>query len=82
MALVWRQHNFRDIPHKTAPETHICQIERSLPGLPTLITLHPSYLLRLPDAQAKADATARFEEDFADGCGDGGVKGGSSQSTS
>ena len=35
------------------------------PGTPGLLTLHPSYLLRLPDPQAKADATAQFQDDLA-----------------
>ncbi|WP_324754620.1 UdgX family uracil-DNA binding protein [Roseovarius sp. Pro17] len=40
------------------------QIERSLSGLPVLITVHPSYLLRLQDSQAKASTTALFQNDL------------------
>ncbi len=34
-------------------------------GARAMITVHPSYLLRLPDEQAKADAYARFVEDLS-----------------
>jgi DNA polymerase len=34
-------------------------------GAKAMITVHPSYLLRLPDEKAKAEAYARFVEDLA-----------------
>ena len=40
-------------------------VEQTPSGTPVLLTLHPSYLLRLPDPQAKADATAQFQDDLA-----------------
>jgi len=33
-------------------------------GFKILVTVHPSYLLRLPDAQAKAREYARFVDDL------------------
>lgn len=39
-------------------------IETGLSGLPVLITLHPSYLLRLPDLEARERATAHFKSDL------------------
>jgi uracil-DNA glycosylase family protein len=33
-------------------------------GIKTLVTVHPSYLLRLPDAQAKAQEYRRFVDDL------------------
>lgn len=39
-------------------------IEHGLTGLPVLITAHPSYLLRLPNARAKKAATALFQRDL------------------
>ena len=33
-------------------------------GTRTLVTVHPSYLLRLPDAEAKAREYERFVEDL------------------
>lgn len=35
------------------------------PGRSMLVTVHPSYLLRLPDAQARDRETLRFREDLA-----------------
>lgn len=43
------------------------QIERSLTGQPVLITLHPSYLLRLSDPKAKEEASRLFETDLRKG---------------
>ena len=40
-------------------------VERGRMGHDVLITLHPSYLLRLPDAAAKMRATADFRADLA-----------------
>ncbi len=40
-------------------------IERGRLGHDVLITVHPSYLLRLPDADAQAAATAAFRADLA-----------------
>ncbi|MFD2740080.1 UdgX family uracil-DNA binding protein [Sulfitobacter aestuarii] len=40
------------------------KVETGRGGEPVLITLHPSYLLRLPDPQARADASAAFQEDL------------------
>ncbi len=40
-------------------------IERGRLGHDVLITVHPSYLLRLPDAQAQARATDEFRADLA-----------------
>jgi DNA polymerase len=40
-------------------------VEQTASGTPVLLTLHPSYLLRLPDPKAKADATAQFRDDLA-----------------
>lgn len=34
-------------------------------GIPALVTWHPAYLLRLPDANAAAEATAQFHQDIA-----------------
>ncbi|MBT8417034.1 MAG: UdgX family uracil-DNA binding protein [Silicimonas sp.] len=39
-------------------------IERTGDGTPILVTVHPSYILRLPDAH-RADETARFRADLA-----------------
>ena len=41
------------------------KIERGRSGHDVLITLHPSYLLRLPDPQARMRATADFRADLA-----------------
>lgn len=41
------------------------KIEETPLGVPVLLTLHPSFLLRLPDPQAKADAMAQFKDDLA-----------------
>lgn len=41
------------------------RIETGLHGGPVLITLHPSYLLRVPDQSAKALATEQFRGDLA-----------------
>jgi DNA polymerase len=40
------------------------KVEETPDGTPVLLTLHPSYLLRLPDAAAKSDATAQFRDDL------------------
>jgi len=40
------------------------KVEATPSGTPVLLTLHPSYLLRVPDPQAKADATAQFRDDL------------------
>ena len=40
------------------------KIERRPDGLPVLITLHPSYLLRVPDAAAREKAKAQFKQDL------------------
>jgi uracil-DNA glycosylase len=40
------------------------QIERQADGTAVLVTVHPSYLLRLPDAAHRADAEAAFVEDL------------------
>lgn len=39
-------------------------IERGLLGVPVLITSHPYYLLRLPDAMVKDAAMALFQRDL------------------
>ncbi|MCL3883937.1 UdgX family uracil-DNA binding protein [Marivita sp. GX14005] len=39
-------------------------IEKTRGGQSALITLHPSYLLRLPDAEARAQATEQFRADL------------------
>ncbi len=39
--------------------------ETGIGAIPTLITLHPSYILRLPNAGAQAEALADFEADLA-----------------
>ncbi|MGR3511113.1 MAG: UdgX family uracil-DNA binding protein, partial [Sulfitobacter sp.] len=41
------------------------KIEETPSGTPALLTLHPSYLLRLTDPHAKADATAQFRDDLS-----------------
>lgn len=41
------------------------QIEHMEDGTPVLITLHPSYLLRVPDADTKAQSLAQFRADLA-----------------
>ena len=40
-------------------------IETTQDGTPVLITWHPSYLLRLPDAERRAAAEAEFRDDLA-----------------
>ncbi len=40
-------------------------MEETRDGRPLLITVHPSYLLRLPDADAKSRETAAFREDLS-----------------
>jgi uracil-DNA glycosylase len=40
------------------------KVEATPSGTPVLLTLHPSYLLRVADPQAKADATAQFRNDL------------------
>ncbi|QDC10835.1 UdgX family uracil-DNA binding protein [Oceanicola sp. D3] len=40
-------------------------IEHTPEGTPVLLTSHPSYLLRLPEAQARQEAEARFTADLA-----------------
>lgn len=40
------------------------QLETTGGGVPVLITLHPAYLLRLPDSQARDKATALFRQDL------------------
>ena len=40
------------------------QVERMSSGQPVLITLHPSYLLRLGDARGRAEARALFQDDL------------------
>ncbi len=40
------------------------KVETTPSGQNVLITLHPSYLLRLPDAQAKQTATMQFKDDL------------------
>ncbi|QUS36994.1 UdgX family uracil-DNA binding protein [Falsirhodobacter algicola] len=44
-------------------------IETGRAGLPVLITVHPSYLLRLPDPALAAAERARFREDLAQAAG-------------
>ncbi|MDT0682774.1 UdgX family uracil-DNA binding protein [Roseicyclus sp. F158] len=39
--------------------------ERGRFGAPVFVTVHPSYLLRLPDASKRAEEEARFVEDLA-----------------
>lgn len=39
-------------------------LERTQAGTPVFLTIHPSYLLRLPDAATKAAETARFRRDL------------------
>ncbi|MEM7641218.1 MAG: UdgX family uracil-DNA binding protein [Pseudomonadota bacterium] len=39
-------------------------VERTTDGRPLLITVHPSYLLRLPDPGQRAEEEARFEADL------------------
>jgi len=41
------------------------QIEQSLSGTPVLLTLHPSYLLRLNDKNAQQDARFQFQDDLS-----------------
>ncbi|MBS8229066.1 UdgX family uracil-DNA binding protein, partial [Vannielia litorea] len=41
-------------------------VEHTPDGTPVLLTTHPSYLLRLPDAAARAEAEARFTADLAE----------------
>ncbi|TNF20341.1 MAG: DUF4130 domain-containing protein [Rhodobacteraceae bacterium] len=40
-------------------------LEESRLGHPLLVTVHPAYLLRLPDPVQKAEATAQFQADLA-----------------
>ena len=40
-------------------------MEETRDGRPLLVTVHPSYLLRLPDADAKARETATFRDDLS-----------------
>ena len=40
-------------------------IETGPEGIPVLITLHPSYLLRVPDPALREEATAQFRSDLA-----------------
>lgn len=40
-------------------------VETSRLGHPVLITVHPAYLLRLPDPETRASETARFHADLA-----------------
>ncbi|TFL18817.1 UdgX family uracil-DNA binding protein [Jannaschia formosa] len=40
-------------------------VERTHDGRPVLITVHPSYLLRLPDPELRAAETERFRADLA-----------------
>lgn len=40
------------------------EIERGASGLPVLITLHPSYLLRVPDPAVRKRAKAQFKQDL------------------
>lgn len=39
-------------------------IEETVDGRPLLITVHPSYLLRLPDPHQRAEETAKFQDDL------------------
>ncbi|KAF0677377.1 UdgX family uracil-DNA binding protein [Profundibacterium mesophilum] len=39
-------------------------IEPGPQGIPVLLTVHPSYLLRIPEPAARAEATARFRGDL------------------
>ena len=39
-------------------------VERAEDGTPVFLTLHPSYLLRLPNAEVRAAETERFQRDF------------------
>ena len=41
------------------------RIEKTAAGVPVLLTLHPSFLLRLPERAAKDHATAQFRHDLA-----------------
>lgn len=41
------------------------KIETGLAGVPVLVTLHPAYLLRLPDPAARDRALAEFTQDLA-----------------
>ncbi|WCR11939.1 UdgX family uracil-DNA binding protein [Paracoccus stylophorae] len=45
------------------------RIETGPNDLPVLITLHPSYLLRTPDAAERARATAQFRQDLTTAAG-------------
>ena len=40
-------------------------VEETKDGRPVLVTVHPSYLLRLPDPELKAAETAKFRADLA-----------------
>jgi DNA polymerase len=40
-------------------------IEETRDGRPLLITVHPSYLLRLPDESLRAEETERFRQDLS-----------------
>jgi len=39
-------------------------VERAEDGTPVFLTVHPSYLLRLPNAEVRAGETERFQRDF------------------
>ncbi|MFW2589611.1 UdgX family uracil-DNA binding protein [Sagittula sp. SSi028] len=39
-------------------------VEPSTSGIPTFITVHPSYILRLPDPTQRAEETERFHQDL------------------
>ncbi|MEL6101830.1 MAG: UdgX family uracil-DNA binding protein [Pseudomonadota bacterium] len=49
-------------------------IEHTADGTPVLITIHPSYLLRLPDASTRAKEEARFREDLSNAASFGGLQ--------
>jgi len=40
------------------------QIQEGLDGVPVLVTFHPAYLLRIPDAARRSDAMTWFEKDL------------------
>ena len=46
------------------PINKTAEPDRSDEGTRTLVTVHPSHLLRLPDAEAKAREYRRFVEDL------------------
>ncbi|WP_370311487.1 UdgX family uracil-DNA binding protein [Sagittula sp.] len=41
------------------------RFEQTPEGTPILVTVHPSYILRLPDDRLRAEETARFQTDLA-----------------